>query len=651
MAKDLQALKTHEAEAASLLQKIEGMKTKQQELLRKVESGKADLPDADGGDKHTEDAESRKSQLLKELLSQRAASLQEASKESREAEMKYEALQKDQKHLQDEYRSVMEQMKSQVSQGNELYSKLQEVEQDIRTLEDESDLLALGLHEAESQKVNLEKEIVLVQQQAMGQFSGDLQAWAKEVQSLRVTAKVQSHEDELLHWKQAASESPAIASQLQVQAAEGLLRQKESTLQDQLASKETLLQELEQQAQSEEVAGSIRSVPSALHGSLTMGPTLSVKAAAQRRALVIGCNYTGSFAPLHGCANDAWNVQCLLRQSLQYTEAQVPCLVDYAESSSTPSHRRPTRDNIIAELQWLTGNAKQGDNVLLYFSGYGAQQPDAEVDGLYQGYLVPADFADDLPEDITSEVERCCKTGSELSPEMAQRAADAGGYRLVPMSLITSALHALSSSCKATVIFDCCQSSVLPLLRPSDHVGQGVAPGPGPPRFKKLKPPSEQVASPISDMSRQRLLGLPALSQSSHPVTSPSSMKEESLASPAGSPAGILKVPPGSAMEATQRPVSSRGGPSCRCYCFAACQNDQACCELPIEGLVQGVATWAFVKGLAACHLNTPLAQHSKAMDGILQNLRRKYRWIQQTPVIQLSASANVQDPLILPQG
>eukprot|EP00439_Symbiodinium_sp_Y106_P056324 s308_g7.t2 len=609
MAKDLQALKTHEAEAASLQRQIEAMKAKQEELLRKAESGKADLPD--GGDKHAEDAESRKSQLLKELLSQRAASLQEASKESREAEMKHEALQKDQKHHQEEYRSVMEQMKSQVSQGNELYSKLQEVEQDdIRTLEDESDLLALGLHEAESQKAKLEKEIVLVQQQAMGQFTGDLQTWAQEVQSLRVTAKVQSHEDELLHWKQAASESPAIASQLQVQAAEGLLRQKASALQDQLASKEKLLQELEQQAQSEEVAGSIRSVPSALHGSLTMGATLSVKAAAQRRALVIGCNYTGSFAPLRGCANDAWNVQCLLRQSLQYTEAQASAF----DVSTTCSY------------------------------------------GLYQGYLVPADFADDLPEDIASEVERCCKTGSQLSPEMAQRASDAGGYRLVPMSLITSALHTLSSSCKATVIFDCCQSSVLPLLRPSDHVGQGVAPGPGPPRFKKLKPPSEQVAPPMPDMSRQRLLGLPALSQSSprpriRRLLPLQSRREESLASPAGSPPGILKVSPGSAMEATQRPVSSRGGPSCRCYCFAACQNDQACCELPIEGLVQGVATWAFVKGLAACHLTTPLAQHSKAMDGILQNLRRKYRWIQQTPVIQLSASANVQDPLILPQG
>ena len=68
--------------------------------------------------------------------------------------------------------------------------------------------------------------------------------------------------------------------------------------------------------------------------------------------------------------------------------------------------------------------------MLLYFSGYGAQQPDAEVDGLYQaccfafgcgqypelaaafsagvglslqGYLVPADFADDLPEDLIPE--------------------------------------------------------------------------------------------------------------------------------------------------------------------------------------------------------------------------------------------------------
>jgi len=28
-----------------------------------------------------------------------------------------------------------------------------------------------------------------------------------------------------------------------------------------------------------------------------------------------GCNYCSSFAPLQGCANDAWNIQCLLRQS------------------------------------------------------------------------------------------------------------------------------------------------------------------------------------------------------------------------------------------------------------------------------------------------------------------------------------------------
>ena len=39
--------------------------------------------------------------------------------------------------------------------------------------------------------------------------------------------------------------------------------------------------------------------------------------------------------------------------------------------------------------------------------------------------------------------------------------------------------------------------------------------------------------------------------------------------------------------EATQRPVSSRGGPSCRCYCFAACQNDQARLFVKVSPLLQ----------------------------------------------------------------
>ena len=75
---------------------------------------------------------------------------------------------------------------------------------------------------------------------------------------------------------------------------------------------------------------------------------------------------------------------------------QVRCLIDFSDSS-TPPKRRPTRENIIAELQWLTGSAKPDalapeivistcpqDNILLYFSGYGAQQPESEADGSYE---------------------------------------------------------------------------------------------------------------------------------------------------------------------------------------------------------------------------------------------------------------------------
>ncbi|CAJ1461785.1 unnamed protein product [Effrenium voratum] len=510
----------------------------------------------------------------------------------------------------------MEEMKIQVSKGNEHYSKLRDLEQDIQTFEDESELLTLGLHEAENRSGFLQKEHELLQ---AGVPDGRLQQWAKEVQGFRVAAKLQTYEDELQHWQQVAEgqADPPHARSHQ-QAAEELLGQKAAALEEQLSVTERRLREMEQQ-EPEEVPGHIRSVPCSLHGAL-FGPNLSGKEGG-RRALVIGCNYTNSFAPLQGSANDAWNVQCLLRQTLQYSESQVRCLVDFWGAAAPPK-RRPTRDNIISELQWLTGNARPGDNIFLYFSGYGAQQP-SHVEGLYEGHLVPADYADNLPEEVLREL-----ASAELPPDWAQRAA--AGYRLVPMSLITSALHALPSGCKATVVLDCCQASVLPLLKSADV--RSVLAGPGPPLFQRLR------ANASGEKSRQRLLNLPPLPHSS--------------SRPSASPSGNRSTPMGSPSMQARQPGEAQAayhGPCCKCYCFATCQNDQVCCELPIEGTVQGAGTWAFVKAVAACHFSTSLTQHSKAMDSILQNLRRKYRWIQQTPVIQLSAAANVEDALILP--
>lgn len=646
---DMQALESHKAEAATLRKRLQESASRHEQVLAKAESGQEMNLSKDP-------ASEQKTKLLKELLVHRAASLREASKESTEAEKNVQALQQEQRSLQEEYRVVMDEMKSQVSKSNDHYSKLQELEEDIRTFDDESELLTLGLHDAEHRKTFLLQEHELLRKTSGNFHPNLLQQWAKEVLGLRVAAQVKSYEDELEHWKQAASEgqpeAPPNGSSHQ-KAAEELLRQKAVALEEQLAAKEKQLKEFEKQAQHEEVPGNIRSVPSALHGSLFLGPTLSKLEAVQRRALVIGCNYCSSFAPLQGCANDAWNIQCLLRQSLQYPESQVRCLIDFSDSTASPPKRRPTRENIIAELQWLTQSAKPGDNVLFYFSGYGAQQPESQTDGLYEGHLVPMDFADNFPEDIVHELRHCnTSADSRLSPDSAQRAVQAGGYRLVPMSLITSALHSLPPTCKVTILLDCCQSSVVPLLRHSE--ARSLGPGPGPPLFKRLAPHVQEIPADAVSSAKIRLLNLPPLPGGhglTRQIVSPSSSPSRSSthASPhhMSSPASEAQPSP---LEATQRHGNvARGGPSCKCYSFATCQNDQVCCELPIEGCVQGAGTWAFVKAVAACHFSVSLAQHSKATDSILQNLRRKYRWIQQTPVIQLSASANVEDTLILP--
>eukprot|EP00913_Durusdinium_trenchii_P013910 g13059.t1 len=120
---------------------------------------------------------------------------------------------------------------------------------------------------------------------------------------------------------------------------QALLRQKANALEEQLAAKERKLKEFEQQLQPEEIPGNIRSVPPALHGSLFLGPTLSGMDIAQRRALVIGCNYCNSFAALKGCANDAWNMNCLLRQSLQYPESQESVVASVLRPAETNDGR------------------------------------------------------------------------------------------------------------------------------------------------------------------------------------------------------------------------------------------------------------------------------------------------------------------------
>ena len=92
-------------------------------------------------------------------------------------------------------------------------------------------------------------------------------------------------------------------------------------------------------------------------------------------ALIIGVDdYKGSWSPLENAVHDARAIEKLLRSKYRFN--QIRSL--YNEAA--------TRENIINEFLWLVENAKQNDNVFIYYSGHGEFEKK-----LNKGYWVPVD--------------------------------------------------------------------------------------------------------------------------------------------------------------------------------------------------------------------------------------------------------------------
>ena len=76
-------------------------------------------------------------------------------------------------------------------------------------------------------------------------------------------------------------------------------------------------------------------------------------------------------SPLKGPANDAIDMAELLVEQAGFKQRDVRVLLD----------NEATRVNILAAIEeWLIEGTNSGDDVLLYFSGHGFQQPDADGD-------------------------------------------------------------------------------------------------------------------------------------------------------------------------------------------------------------------------------------------------------------------------------
>ncbi|WP_424946640.1 caspase family protein [Candidatus Spongiihabitans sp.] len=103
-----------------------------------------------------------------------------------------------------------------------------------------------------------------------------------------------------------------------------------------------------------------------------------------KRALLIGIDNYERVSRLNGPVNDALQMASFLSRDLQYAEHDIKLLLDATA----------TRANILAAIDdWLIAPTAPGDEVFLFFSGHGFQQPDDnqdEADGLDET-LVPVD--------------------------------------------------------------------------------------------------------------------------------------------------------------------------------------------------------------------------------------------------------------------
>lgn len=113
-----------------------------------------------------------------------------------------------------------------------------------------------------------------------------------------------------------------------------------------------------------------------------------VEPAARKRALLIGVGqypHLPEALQLRGPPNDVRLLQHVLESRLNFATSEIALLTD-----DLPAESLPTRDNIVRELRRLGNEARKNDEILIYFSGHGTQQPDnplsdavdAEADGM-----------------------------------------------------------------------------------------------------------------------------------------------------------------------------------------------------------------------------------------------------------------------------
>jgi hypothetical protein len=146
-----------------------------------------------------------------------------------------------------------------------------------------------------------------------------------------------------------------------------------------------------------------------------------------RRALLIGINYTGQRNQLRGCHDDVRRIEALLLAE-GWGPEEIRVVTDSPESPV-----QPTYEGLLAAFRWLSGGTAAGDARFLHFSGHGGSVP------AHAGTLKPGPMEQTMiPVDHNN------------------------GRRQLRGSAIHAALVApLPPGSRLTIVMDCCHSGAV----------------------------------------------------------------------------------------------------------------------------------------------------------------------------------------------
>ena len=178
----------------------------------------------------------------------------------------------------------------------------------------------------------------------------------------------------------------------------------------------------------------------------------------RKLAVLIGINYTThEQGRLSGCVNDVVSMKEYICRTEGFTEnsSTMKILVDAPHRDIGIPTIHPNKKNIMEAINWIVGEAREGDALFFHYSGHGGQQKDQsgdEADGLDET-LIPEDYTssgvitdDQLFELLVSRlpssvrlvaVMDCCHSGTILdlpytfvADKQNLAAASSGGFTI-----------------------------------------------------------------------------------------------------------------------------------------------------------------------------------------------------------------------------